>query len=198
VPDASTSAIPSGTSRGIAGNSPAATASDVRRIRETNRTRTRARATGFSEYAALKQWSVENGVELPSSYIDDLVAANAIEYRDEGAEHVVYHYADGGRAIKVTRPGLLVLEYLDRWAFSNRIFGDDVEIVGTLGEGSRIQIVISQKWIIEDEDGADITQFEIDRYFEDRLFARFTIQHDAIAYYNADLALLATPTKGTF
>lgn len=83
-----------------------------------------------------------------------------------------------------------MLEYLDRWALSNHLFSDDVEIVGTIGKGSRIQIVISQKWIAEDNPGRDITEAEIDLFFESRHFARF-ISDGAVAYYNQDLGIVA-------
>jgi hypothetical protein len=72
----------------------------------------------------------ESGRIIPDSYIEDRIYRGEIVYRDEGAEHEAYHDERGERAVKVTRSAMLVLEYLDRLALSNHIFGDDVFIVG--------------------------------------------------------------------
>jgi hypothetical protein len=78
-------------------------------------------------------------------------ATAEIRYRDEAVEHVVYHDPTNARAVKITRPALFgpVLEYLDRMAWVNDLFGDDLDILGVCGISLSTQIITSQKWISE-------------------------------------------------
>jgi Serine/Threonine/Tyrosine Kinase found in polyvalent proteins len=136
-------------------------------------------------------WARDNDKVVADTYVPDLVDAGALVYEDEGAEHIVYHDEANKRAVKVTRPGLGdILEYLDSLSNSNDLFGDDVFILGVFGPETSPRIIISQKWIAEEENVPDITREAIDAYFENLRFERLILD-GSIVYYNADTKILA-------
>jgi hypothetical protein len=65
---------------------------------------------------------------------------------------------------------MLLLDYVDRLSLSNYIFGDDVYIVWIFVERSFLRIVISQRWVAEDDDDDLITPEDIDAYFANLRF----------------------------
>ncbi|MBL9176413.1 MAG: hypothetical protein JNM65_00025 [Verrucomicrobiaceae bacterium] len=96
---------------------------------------------------------------------------DALEQKN-GDEHLVWHDEATGRAVKITRPGALKFgleSYLERMAFGNEAFKDDVRIEGwlTLPDGAR-QLVTSQPWI----DGDQSTLGEIDAYMRHHGFLK--------------------------
>lgn len=136
-------------------------------------------------------WARETGIIVAETYVSDRERDGTLVYRDEGAEHVVYHDAARLRAVKVTRPGIGdILEYLESLANSNELFGDDVYVLGVFGTEAIPRIIISQKWIFEDELAPDITRNEIDGYFESLHFIRRVLD-GSIVYYNGDSNILA-------
>jgi hypothetical protein len=136
-------------------------------------------------------WARETGTIVADTYVSDCERDGTLVYRDEGAEHVVYHDAARLRAVKVTRPGIGdILEYLESLANSNELFGDDVYILGVFGNETIPRIIISQKWIVEDELAPDITRDEIDAYFETLKFIRLVLD-ESVVYYNHDSKILA-------
>ncbi len=79
---------------------------------------------------------------------------------EEGNEHQVWFLPEESRFIKVTWPdffGLSVLyrqdedshaspiAYLERWQLHNELFGDNVEFVGVLMEGTKMRLVYSNR-----------------------------------------------------
>ncbi|MCB1226529.1 MAG: hypothetical protein KDK99_12005, partial [Verrucomicrobiales bacterium] len=82
---------------------------------------------GHSEFVA---WARENGREI------DPVAFGSVDAASFGGEHAVFYDEETGRVLKLTKPGLYGFqaedagEYLQRWALSNRLFGDAAAIEG--------------------------------------------------------------------
>ena len=143
--DATSSKIPSGSLGRIKGTSPKAASDYVRAVTSANRKSTAESGGAIEERRALDWWAAEFGKVVPSSFIDDCLFCGEIVYRDEGAEHEVYHYEAGSLAIKVARVGTPVLEYQDRLHYSNVIFGDNFEIVGIMGRAISQRIIVSQR-----------------------------------------------------
>ena len=92
------------------------------------------------------------------------------------------------------------LEYLDRLAWQNHLFSDDIRIVAVSGSSDLLQIVTSQPYIYEDENARDITFDEIDRFFESRHFSKYFLSNpDAPWFFNADLEIaIADGHPGNF
>jgi hypothetical protein len=104
VDPASSSKISSRSLERTSDYSPESAARHVRRIQEADRTRKPPGSRDIiSEHDALVQWTDESGRIIPDSYIEDRIYRGEIVYRDEGAEHEVYHDERGERAVKVTQ-----------------------------------------------------------------------------------------------
>lgn len=110
-----------------------------------------------------------------------LILSRSIQPGEKGgSEHDIGYDERTGRVLKFTKPhnaGLAMaiylgsrvsmrraspLQYLDRWRIGNRLFKDDVELVGlSLFRGSEPRIVVSQQTIAGDA----ATWEEIEEYF---------------------------------
>ena len=113
------------------------------------------------QWRLLHGWAQRAGLILPA----DFKPARA-----GGREHDVRHVPATGRWLKFTKPSLAgyavelldgqvrmfpatPLKYLQRWRLSNRIFADDVELVGLAETGSQLRIVISQRDLVGEAPG---------------------------------------------
>ena len=108
------------------------------------------------QWHLLRGWAQRSGLILP---------ANFTPARAGGREHDVRHVPATGRWLKFTKPSLAgyavelldgqiqmfpatPLKYLQRWRLTNRIFADDVELIGLVEVGSQPRMVISQRDLV--------------------------------------------------
>jgi hypothetical protein len=116
-------------------------------------------------------WARENGREIDPASFQGVADAEA------GGEHSVFLDKETGRVIKLTKPGLYGYhaedagEYLQRWALSNRLFGDDATFEGiTQLEGEDdFRAVFSQSFV----PGRDSTPEEVADYLKGKGFAEY-------------------------
>ena len=107
---------------------------------------------------------VEPAPAVGAAFWPDL-SANVVPARVGGYEHDVRYLPADGRWLKFTKPSLAgcvaeiiegkvglflatPLQYLQRWRFANRLFGDDVQLVGLTEEGNYLRIVVSQRDLV--------------------------------------------------
>ncbi len=106
----------------------------------------------------------------------------------EGAEHCVFHDPVRAVAVKATHvnrfghsafgegvPATL-LEYLDRLAMQNLLFGDDIRIEGVAFDEGQMEIITTQPWIVAHPDAPTASQPEIDAYFAEFGFRKVESQ----------------------
>lgn len=146
-----------------------------------------------AERASLVQFLREKGLILPGNCCADFRPVS------EGAEHVVYHDEGNKRAIKVTRENTYghsirrhagrthplagtPLEYLQRLAYHNLFFGDDIRLLGGIITDDCIGLVTSQPWILSDE-APLATEAQITDYFAELGFVRVNLYPDGNFYY---------------
>jgi hypothetical protein len=196
VPDASTSKISSGTSRTTASDSPAAAAAFVRACCEASGEDRAAPGKRISQRQALIDWAVQAGLQAES------FATEALEPIRPGAEHSVFYDRQADTVIKLTHPGSFgwstageglkatPLEYLERLAWQNLLFSDDVRMVAVVGDPRILRVVTSQPYIFEDENAPDITLDEIDQFFESRHLEKVSLNPEAPWFFNADLGIV--------
>jgi hypothetical protein len=177
--------------------SPESATDYIRRLQAANREGSGPVCGCLSDRVAILLWARESEKIVSPSYIEDRIEFGAIEYRDSGNEHTVYHDPTWVRALKITHENFLarvgaVLAYLDRLTASNEVFGDDVRIVGVVRRGLQLQILTSQPWIFEEEGGVAISLVEIDSYFERLKFRQFKEPDGQAAFYDPDTGLVVT------
>ncbi len=99
-----------------------------------------------------------------------------------GGEHTVLFQEPTQRILRTTRPetrlgyglgfgsylqGATPSEYLDRWAWHNHLFGDDVRLECVVATAGRVMVVTSQPFIRgRDATAAEITAFMLARGFD--------------------------------
>ena len=146
----------------------------------------RAHGEGISaeraQRIALIQWAESAGKALSFSHVEKFPRVA------EGAEHVVFHDPPRGVAVKAThvnRFGQSViaegmaaspLEYFERLALQNELFGDDIRIEGVAFDEAQLEIVT--------------TQPEIDAYFSNLGFCRAELNPDVPLYFHPELGIL--------
>ena len=95
-----------------------------------------------------------------------------------------FGWSSAGEGLKATP-----LEYLDRLAWQNLLFSDEIKIIAIVGEKRVLQMVTSQPYIFEPYDSPDITLEEIDHFFEVRHFDKISVNPDAPWFFNSDLGI---------
>ena len=157
-----------------------------------------------SEVLALFEWATLTGALLSFDFIE------AFKYVGSGAEHRVYHNQEHKVAIKATHanqfghstygPGVRAtpVEYLERLAWCNALFGDTFRIIGIArDEEEQVEIVSSQTWISAHPIRSVPLQTEINEYFGQFAFSRIPGAPDAPMFYNSDLKLLVADAHDT-
>ena len=123
---------------------------------------------------------------------------------EEGNEHQVWFLPEESRFIKVTWPdffGLSVLyrqdedshaspiAYLERWQLHNELFGDNVEFVGVLMEGTKMRLVIQQPAI----EGIPASVEHIHRFFAESGWTRFEVAGE-VAFFDSERCVVISDT----
>jgi hypothetical protein len=164
----------------------------------------RAGSAGLSQYRAERKalifWARARGLLLHHTFIEQF------EFIGEGAEDRVYwDRFISNRAVKSTlqnrfgfstqREDLSAtpVEYLNRLARQNHLFGDDISILGVFvtDDESHVEIVTSQPWIDVHEERPNPRQDEIDVYMGEFGFESMSYNLDTPLYYNRELDLVA-------
>ena len=160
----------------------------------------RARGEGISaeraQRIALIQWAESAGKALSFSHVEKFLRVA------EGAEHVVFHDPPRGVAVKATHvnrfghsviaEGMAAspLEYFERLALQNELFGDDIRIEGVAFDEAQLEIVTTQPWIAASSSRPSPTQPEIDAYFSNLGFCRAELNPDVPLYFHPELGIL--------
>jgi hypothetical protein len=123
---------------------------------------------------------------------------------DEGNEHQVWFQPESATYLKATWPdhfGMRVIhrlneepaaspiDYLERWMWHNRLFGDTVEFVGALDSCPGLRLIIRQPAI----EGEPATEEEIDHFFTSTGWKRFDVEKE-VAYFDPDLEVVISDT----
>jgi len=123
---------------------------------------------------------------------------------DEGNEHQVWYLADRRAVIKATWPdyfGVLVIhrpneepkaspiDYLERWALHNDLFGDDVRFLGALRSSSGLRLLIQQPAIA----GTPASDAQIDQFFTSSGWSRF-VAGGNVAYFDSNRQVVISDT----
>lgn len=151
------------------------------------------------ELAIFREVAVERGVFLKESPPE----LNSAPW-DEGNEHQVWFQPASATYLKATWPdhfGMQVvhrsneepaaspIDYLERWMWHNRLFGDTVEFIGALDTAQGLRLIIRQPAI----EGEPATEEEIDTFFSSTGWRRFVID-DNIAYFDAEQKIVISDT----
>lgn len=160
----------------------------------------RARGEGIgtqrAQRSALIEWARLAGKLRAFSYIEQF------ERVAEGAEHVVYHDPERGLAVKTTHANRFghstfaegvaatPLEYFQRLAWHNSLFGDDIRIEGVAHDESQIEVVTTQPWINADPHCPTPAQAEIDAHILNMGFQKVELVADVPLYFHEGLGLL--------
>ena len=185
--------MPEETRRGVAKDSLESAADFVRRSSSAVRTRgERVRA----ERRALIEWAEKAGKVVPFSHIEQFTRVS------EGAEHCVFHDAVRAVAVKATHvnrfghsafgegvPATL-LEYLDRLAMQNLLFGDNLRIEGVAFDEGQMEIITTQSWIVAHADMPTPSQSEIDEYFGQFGFRKVELTPGVPIYFQSDIGII--------
>lgn len=149
-----------------------------------------------SEYCALIRWAEQHRKLLSFSYIEQY------KYVSAGAEHRVYSDSVNNLAIKATLPNKFghsvygpgctatPVEYFERLAWQNAIFGDGIRVIGVSYEEDQLEIVTSQPWIKAHSIRPIPFPEEIDAYLLRFGFHRVPFAVDAPLFYSAELGLV--------
>jgi len=183
-------------SQGAAADTPQSAAHYVRRSSAAMRAGGARLSRTAAERQALLHWAEIRGKSLEVDFIERFSRVS------QGAEHVVYHDAKNGLAIKATHPnrfghsarneGLAAtpLEYLQRLGWHNALFGDDIRIIGVARSDDSIEIVTSQPWIVSDVNHPTANQNEIDEFFERLGFCRIEVNQGVPLYFSRQFGVL--------
>ena len=160
----------------------------------------RARGEGIgaqrAQRRALIEWAQLAGKVRAFSHIEQF------ERVADGAEHVVYHDPARGVAVKTTHTnrfghstfaeGAMAtpLEYLQRLAWHNSLFGDDIRIEGVAHDESQIEIITTQPWINAERSRSNPSPLEIDAHFSGMGFQKVELVPDVPLYFHGKLGLL--------
>lgn len=132
------------------------------------------------------------------------VSKSALEGRfvGAGAEHETYFDSIDGVAIKLTHDGRFghclrdegsistPLDYLQRLAWHNELFGDDIALHGILENSAGIRLVSSQSWIVSHPAKLSPSQQEIDAFLGEFGFVRSQLYPDGFVYFNQESGLV--------
>jgi hypothetical protein len=188
--------MPEETRRRLAEDSPESAADFVRRSEAAMRASGEGVGSQRAQRTALIDWARGLGKIVPFSYVEQFVRVS------EGAEHVVFHDPERGRAVKAThvnRFGHSVtaegksaspLEYLERLALQNTLFGDDIRIEGVACDEAQMEIVTTQPWIVASHQHPSPSQTEIDAYFSNLGFCKAELVADVPLFYHRELGIL--------
>lgn len=161
------------------------------------------RAGGADQARRLEQWLRAEGLCVPKS-------AFAGGFVGAGAEHETYVDVVGGFAVKLTHDGRFghclrregaiatPIDYLQRLAWHNELFGDDISLHGVLENSAGLRLVSSQPWIVSNPVRLTPTQEEIDVFMADFGFTRSRCYPDGFIYFNPSAGLVigdAQPTN---
>jgi len=150
-----------------------------------------------AERECLVAWASEHNAILDFAFVEQFKRVSA------GAEHVVYHDAVRKCAIKTTHPNsfghctfgpgyqAMPSEYLNRLAWQNVLFGDNIRVLGVVAGEDHIEVVTSQPWISLHSSRPSPFQHEIDHYFQSLTFARVPWSSDVPLYWSEELNLVA-------
>ena len=142
------------------------------------------------------EWAESSGKVIGFSHIEQFRRVA------EGAEHVVYHDPQRGLAVKATHANRFghstlgegvpatPVEYLQRLAWQNQIFGDDIRIEGIASDESQIEVVTTQPWITSHFQFPTPTLDEIDAYFRTYSFVKVCLTPDVPLYFHPQGGLL--------
>ena len=123
---------------------------------------------------------------------------------DEGNEHQVWFQPEARAVLKATWPdffGLLVIhrtneepkaspiDYLERWALHNELFGDEVVFLGALSSDSGLRLLIRQPAIA----GSPATEEEIRRFFTSSGWRALMVDGNT-AYFDAERRVVISDT----
>jgi hypothetical protein len=86
-------------------------------------------------------------------------------------------------------PAASPIDYLERWMWHNRLFGDTVEFIGALDSSSGLRLIIQQPAI----EGEPATEEEIDQFFTSTGWERFDIEEE-VAYFDPVLQVVISDT----
>lgn len=187
-----------GESRRTAPDSPKSAARFVRGSASSIRASSQGISQYRAEYLSLIEWARNHGCLIPFTHIE------RFDFVGEGAEHRVYKdNKDEKLAIKATLPNKFgysttaegqwatPIEYLKRLAWQNRIFGDDIRIVGVAYEDDQMEVVTSQPWISAHEIRPNPFKEEIDVYMGEFSFISTSFDLDTPMYYSPAWKLIA-------
>lgn len=160
----------------------------------------RARGEGISaeraQRIALIQWAESAGKTLSFSHVEKFPRVA------EGAEHAVFHDPSRGVAVKATHvnrfghsviaEGMAAspLEYVERLALQNELFGDDIRIEGVAFDEAQLEVVTTQPWIVASPLRPSPAQVEIDAYFSSLGFRKVELVPDVPLYLHRELGIL--------
>lgn len=126
---------------------------------------------------------------------------------DEGNEHQVWYRPLTKDVLKATWPdffGMLVIHrpdeepkaspiaYLERWQLHNELFGDEVVFLGALQTADGIRLLIRQPAI----SGIPATESEIDRFFSENGWNRFSINGNTAYFDPARQVVISDTHRG--
>ncbi len=150
---------------------------------------------GQDQARRLAHWFRARGLCVPKSALAGCFVGS-------GAEHETYFDTAGSLAVKLTHDGRFghclredggiatPFDYLQRLAWHNELFGDDVLLHGLLENSAGLRLVTSQPWIVSHPDKLSPSQTEIDAFLSEFGFQRSSAYPDGYIYYNAEADLV--------
>lgn len=151
----------------------------------------------------LESWLCTRGLRVPKSALE-------AGFVGAGAEHETYFDPVDGVAVKLTHDGRFghclrdegavatPFDYLQRLAWHNELFGDDIVLHGLLENTAGIRLVTSQSWIESHPSKLSPTQAEIDIFLSEFGFQRSPLYPNGFIYFNRETGLVigdAQPTN---
>ncbi|MFH1499164.1 MAG: hypothetical protein ABII82_15220 [Verrucomicrobiota bacterium] len=145
----------------------------------------------------LGDWFGAQGLCVPKSAL-----GGEVGFVGSGAEHETYFDSVGRVAVKVTHDGRFghclreegavarPVDYLQRLAWHNELFGDDIVLHGLLLESAGIRLVTSQAWIVSHPAKLSPTQAEIDEFLAEFGYRRSQAYPDGFIYFNAEAGMV--------
>ena len=149
-----------------------------------------------AQRTALIDWAKRVGKTLSFSHVEQFARVA------EGAEHSVFHDPERGVAVKATHVNRFghsafaegvpatPLEYLERLALQNVLFGDDIRIAGVAFDEAQMEIVTTQPWIVVHSDVPTPALSEIDEYFGALGFRKVELVPDVPIYFQPEAGVI--------